>query len=143
MADRTLVGTVEAARQIGVAYQTLSDWAAKGRYAPAERTPGGHARWDVADLRRQLGRHDEQTALEPLRIAYAAAVTLIRGLEDPHIALAIVAKLVAALRDLLEQAMSLRNEVVERLYSAEEMTLKPLAETVSKSARRRRREGEL
>jgi 8-oxo-dGTP diphosphatase len=45
----------EAARRLGVGLSTLQGWAARGIVRPAWRTPGGQARWDVADLRRQLG----------------------------------------------------------------------------------------
>jgi hypothetical protein len=44
----------QAAEQIGVAVSTLQSWAAQGLVTPAWRTPGGQARWDLADLKRQL-----------------------------------------------------------------------------------------
>ena len=44
----------EAADHVGVAVSTLQAWAAKGLITPAWRTPGGHARWDLAELDRQL-----------------------------------------------------------------------------------------
>ena len=47
--------TKQAAEQIGVGVSTLQSWAAKGLVTPAWRTPGGMARWDLADLKRQLG----------------------------------------------------------------------------------------
>jgi len=47
--------TKQAAEKIGVGVSTLQSWAAKGLVTPAWRTPGGQARWDLADLRRQLG----------------------------------------------------------------------------------------
>ena len=50
----TLVGTGEAARRVGVARQSLARWVLEGRLTPTLRTPGGHLRWDVDDLRRQL-----------------------------------------------------------------------------------------
>ena len=46
--------TKQAAEALGVAVSTLQAWAAKGIVKPAWRTPGGHARWDLADLERQL-----------------------------------------------------------------------------------------
>jgi excisionase family DNA binding protein len=46
--------TKQAAHELGVAVSTLQAWAAKGMVKPAWRTPGGHARWDLADLERQL-----------------------------------------------------------------------------------------
>ncbi|RBM15246.1 MerR family transcriptional regulator [Prauserella sp. PE36] len=55
-----LVTTGEAAKEIGVSRQTLSEWAKDGVVKPKYRTPGGHARWDVEDLLRQLDeRHDQ------------------------------------------------------------------------------------
>lgn len=46
--------TREAADELGIGISTLQAWAAKGIVEPAWRTPGGHARWDIDDLRRQL-----------------------------------------------------------------------------------------
>jgi predicted site-specific integrase-resolvase len=43
-----------AAQRLGVGLSTLQGWAARGIVKPAWRTPGGQARWDVDDLRRQL-----------------------------------------------------------------------------------------
>lgn len=53
MPDR-LVPTGDAAKAIGVGRSTLARWWADGLVEPAYVTPGGHARWDVADLTRQL-----------------------------------------------------------------------------------------
>jgi excisionase family DNA binding protein len=50
-----LLTTREAAHAIGVGISTLQGWAASGKITPAWRTPGGHARWDLDDLKRQLG----------------------------------------------------------------------------------------
>lgn len=44
----------EAADALGIGVSTLQLWAAKGLVTPAWRTPGGHTRWDLADLERQL-----------------------------------------------------------------------------------------
>lgn len=49
-----LLSTGEAAREVSVARRTLAAWAAQGTVTPALYTAGGHARWDVDDLRRQL-----------------------------------------------------------------------------------------
>jgi 8-oxo-dGTP diphosphatase len=75
-----------AADHVGVAVSTLQAWAAAGRVTPAWRTPGGQARWDLADLERQLGLpHAARQALAPdpaapLRPAVVAAVvTSSRG----------------------------------------------------------------
>jgi DNA-binding transcriptional MerR regulator len=49
-----LVSTGEAAKAIGVGRATLARWWADGLVTPALVTAGGHARWDVEDLKRQL-----------------------------------------------------------------------------------------
>lgn len=49
-----LVGTGEAAKQLGIDRTTLGRWAAAGLVAPAFRTVGGHLRWDVDSLREQV-----------------------------------------------------------------------------------------
>jgi len=51
----TLVGTGEAARRLGIARTTLARWVTEGRLKPTVRTMGGHLRWDMTDLRSQLG----------------------------------------------------------------------------------------
>ena len=52
--DDGLVPTGVAAAAIGVARGTLARWWAEGTVTPTVVTPGGHARWDVDDLREQL-----------------------------------------------------------------------------------------
>jgi excisionase family DNA binding protein len=49
--------TGEAARTLGISTATLTRWVAKGIVTPAERTVGGHFRWDVEALRAQVRRH--------------------------------------------------------------------------------------
>jgi DNA-binding transcriptional MerR regulator len=49
-----LVTTGEAAKAIGVGRATLFRWWQDGLVTPALVTAGGHARWDVADLKAQL-----------------------------------------------------------------------------------------
>jgi DNA-binding transcriptional MerR regulator len=51
---RRLVPTGVAAREIGVDRGTLVRWWQRGLVEPAMVTPGGHARWDVDELLRQL-----------------------------------------------------------------------------------------
>jgi excisionase family DNA binding protein len=48
------ISSGEAARQIGVHLVTLQRWVKAGYVTPAGRTAGGHYRWDLDDLRRQL-----------------------------------------------------------------------------------------
>jgi DNA-binding transcriptional MerR regulator len=49
------VTSAVAAKAIGVSVSTLQRWAAERRVTPEWRTPGGQARWDIDDLRAQLG----------------------------------------------------------------------------------------
>lgn len=49
-----LVPTADAAKAIGVGRSTLARWASEGVVKPTLVTPGGHARWDVTDLKQQL-----------------------------------------------------------------------------------------
>jgi DNA-binding transcriptional MerR regulator len=51
------VTTGEAARALDVTHSTLLRWMRAGIVRPASRTAGGHWRWDVQDLRRQLADH--------------------------------------------------------------------------------------
>lgn len=53
--QRPFAYTYEAAEAIQVGLSTLQRWAADGIVRPAWRTPGGHAKWDIRDLREQLG----------------------------------------------------------------------------------------
>jgi predicted site-specific integrase-resolvase len=54
MPDAPLVATGVAAEAIGIAHSTLSRWWKDGYVTPTVVTPGGHARWDIDDLREQL-----------------------------------------------------------------------------------------
>jgi predicted site-specific integrase-resolvase len=54
MSPARLVATGVAARELGIGRATLARWWADGKVHPAFVTAGGHARWDVADLRRQV-----------------------------------------------------------------------------------------
>lgn len=67
MVDTELVTTAVAARHVGVSSATLWRWWRGGSIAPAFTTPGGQARWNLADLRRQLGvtTHGEQPVTGP------------------------------------------------------------------------------
>ncbi|HEV7977513.1 MerR family transcriptional regulator [Amycolatopsis sp.] len=49
-----LVPTGVAAQALGVDRGTLVRWWQQEMVTPAVVTPGGHARWDLDDLRRQL-----------------------------------------------------------------------------------------
>jgi len=54
--EKRLLPTGQAAEAIGVAHSTLARWWAEGTVTPALVTPGGHARWDLDELREQLRR---------------------------------------------------------------------------------------
>lgn len=49
-----LVPTGVAADAVGVDRRTLQRWVEDGVVTPTLKTPGGHARWDIEDLKRQL-----------------------------------------------------------------------------------------
>jgi predicted site-specific integrase-resolvase len=51
---RRLVPTGDAADALGIDRSTLIRWWQAGHVQPASITLGGHARWDVDDLRRQI-----------------------------------------------------------------------------------------
>lgn len=53
MVDR-LLSTTEAAKALGISPRSLTRWVASGRVVPKLVTPGGHARFDLAELREQL-----------------------------------------------------------------------------------------
>lgn len=52
--EPTLLTTSQAAARLGVSRRTLAQWWADGAVRPANVTLGGHARWDVDDLREQI-----------------------------------------------------------------------------------------
>jgi 8-oxo-dGTP diphosphatase len=79
-----LVGTADAARAVGLSLRTLWRLIADERVTPTARTPGGHRRWDVDDLRRQLAElqhhpepHRADVPADPLTAA--ALVVSSRG----------------------------------------------------------------
>jgi DNA-binding transcriptional MerR regulator len=60
------VTTGEATRELGISTATLTRWAAAGLVVPAQRTAGGHYRWDLPVLRAQVQRLPRASAhLEP------------------------------------------------------------------------------
>lgn len=72
--------TGEAAEAIGVSLTTLQRWAHEGLVTPVRRTRGGHYRWDLDDLKRQLdttpspGETYLVDADTPLRLPIVAAI---------------------------------------------------------------------
>ena len=65
------VSTATAAKALDVGLSTLLSWAHQGKITPAWVSPGNHFKWDIDDLRRQLGMpkggHDmtDSTVPEP------------------------------------------------------------------------------
>jgi excisionase family DNA binding protein len=53
-----LVHTSEAAKVLGISARSIARWAAEGRITPDLKTPGGHMRWNIDGLRRQLRELD-------------------------------------------------------------------------------------
>jgi predicted site-specific integrase-resolvase len=49
-----LVHTSDAAKALGISARSIARWAAEGRITPDLVTPGGHMRWNITNLRRQL-----------------------------------------------------------------------------------------
>jgi excisionase family DNA binding protein len=54
MARDRLLTTGEAARALSIDRSTLARWEREGKVTPAFKTAGGHARWDLDDLKRQI-----------------------------------------------------------------------------------------
>lgn len=67
----------QVADELGIPVSTLQYWAAKGRIHPAWRTPGGMARWDLADLQRQLDMPGEGRIHDPAAPLQPAIVTAV------------------------------------------------------------------
>jgi excisionase family DNA binding protein len=62
VAQERLLTTGEAAKALSIDRSTLARWQREGKVTPSWTTAGGHARWDLADLERQvsdLRRHYE------------------------------------------------------------------------------------
>jgi excisionase family DNA binding protein len=60
-----LVSTGEAARRLGVNLRTMQRWASEGLIKPDWVTPGGHMRWNVDRLLKEIkqlpsGDEDDQ-----------------------------------------------------------------------------------
>lgn len=54
MGARRLVTTAELARSLGLAPRTIQRYRRNGWLKPAEVSIGGHARWDIDDVRAQM-----------------------------------------------------------------------------------------
>lgn len=82
-----LITTGAAARALGISTATLTRWAAAGKVTPAERTLGGHYRWNLAALRAEVHgqqlRPGQVAAEEIARVVHAAQRELQIILGDP------------------------------------------------------------
>lgn len=58
--DPSRLTSSQVARELGVDRSTLHRWQAAGYIEPAEYTAGGHARWDIEQVRRQIRERREQ-----------------------------------------------------------------------------------
>ena len=58
------LSTSEAARALRIDRTTLVRWIKRHGLKPADRTLGGHYRWDLEDLRRQLREAQERQERE-------------------------------------------------------------------------------
>ncbi|WP_433279546.1 MerR family DNA-binding transcriptional regulator [Pseudonocardia xinjiangensis] len=46
--------TSEAAKALGISARSIARWESEGKITPNLRTPGGHMRWNIEALRKQL-----------------------------------------------------------------------------------------
>jgi hypothetical protein len=58
--SKRLVGSGQAAEAAGVSLTTLLRWVHNGLITPTDKTLGGHFRWDLDDLQRQLEERKNQ-----------------------------------------------------------------------------------
>ena len=56
---RELLTTGQVAERIGVSARTVASWVRQGRLKPTYVTLGGHARFDWADVERQMREQRE------------------------------------------------------------------------------------
>lgn len=68
------VTTGVAARDLGISAATLTRWAAAGTVIPAQRTAGGHYRWDLAALRGQVRKLNPQAPTSALAEDIASVI---------------------------------------------------------------------
>ncbi|GAA5158056.1 MULTISPECIES: helix-turn-helix domain-containing protein [Amycolatopsis] len=55
-----LVPTKDAAKAVGVDRRTLQRWVSEGSVKPTLTTAGGHHRWNIEDLKRQLDERNRR-----------------------------------------------------------------------------------
>ena len=61
MADVELVTTSELARALRLSLRSIKRYIAAGQIKPELTTPGGHYRWNVESVRRQLRELQQRT----------------------------------------------------------------------------------
>ncbi|WP_310278052.1 helix-turn-helix domain-containing protein [Haloactinomyces albus] len=62
MSGDRLLTSGQLAKELGLSHRSVSHYAQTGQLEPALVTPGGHYRWDVDDVRRQLREMRERNA---------------------------------------------------------------------------------
>jgi excisionase family DNA binding protein len=62
MAADRLLTTGEAAQALSVDRSTLARWIREDRVTPTSVTAGGHARWDIEDLKQQVAKLRRQSS---------------------------------------------------------------------------------
>lgn len=80
-----LVSSTQAARALGVHYSALSRWTKAGKVKPASRTAGGHLRWNVDELRRQLGLVDDEPEEPPVPAATPEPQPVVAAIVTSHL----------------------------------------------------------
>jgi hypothetical protein len=85
--SKRYVTSRKAADHLGIGVSTLQAWAARGIVSPAWRTPGGQARWDIADLERQLdvpaATMGEEPVISPARIPAGELTAPVGSIYQP------------------------------------------------------------
>ena len=136
--NRRLVGSSEAARQLGVHYSALSRWVREGKITPASVTGGGQTRWDMDDLRRQLKTNAEQAALQPLHAAHTSLLSALERTAEPHQTVELAGKVLATLEQMTDDVKHERSAAIELIRRDESRALAPLADEVDVHVKRRR-----
>jgi DNA-binding transcriptional MerR regulator len=65
VADEELLTTSQLARALGLSLSSIKRYISAGQIKPDLTTPGGHYRWNVASVRRQLRELQQQRRDQP------------------------------------------------------------------------------
>ena len=65
MADEELLTTSQLARALGLSLSSIKRYISAGQIRPDLTTPGGHYRWNVESVRRQLRELQQQRRDSP------------------------------------------------------------------------------